>query len=114
VALVARAAWPGWVLTGDTLFCQRDRYAQVLAAGGDYLFLVKEHQPTLYADIALLFDPPAALRPADVGDRREVATHDRSHGRQQEVRHLVASTDLSDYLHWPGLGTGLAPLTHLA
>src|ERR1035437_1750102 len=113
-ALVARVAWPGRVLTGDALFCQRDLCAQALAAGGGWLLLARENQPTLYADIALLFDPPATLGPADVGDRREVATHDRSHGRQQEVRHLVASTDLSDYLDWPGLGTGLAPLTHLA
>ena len=103
-ALVARVAWPGRVLTGDALFCQRDLCAQVLAAGGDYLLLVKENQPTLYADIALLFDPPATLGPAELVDRREAATHDRGHGRQHEVRQLVASTDLTDYLHWPGLG----------
>jgi predicted transposase YbfD/YdcC len=38
-----------------------------------------------------------------VVDRREAATHDRGHGRQHEVRHLVASTDLTEYLDWPGL-----------
>jgi predicted transposase YbfD/YdcC len=103
-ALVARVAWPGRVLTGDALFCQRDLCAQVLAAGGDYLLLVKDNQPTLYADIALLFDPPATLGPAELVDRREAATHDRGHGRQHEVRQLVASTDLTDYLDWPGLG----------
>jgi len=102
-ALVARVAWPGRVLTGDALFCQRELCAQVLAAGGDFLLLVKENQPTLYADIALLFDPPDTLGPADLVDRREAATHDRGHGRQHEVRHLVASTDLTDYLDWPGL-----------
>jgi len=36
-------------------------------------------------------------------DRREARTLDRGHGRQDEVRHLVASTDLTDYLDWPGL-----------
>jgi predicted transposase YbfD/YdcC len=102
-ALVARVAWPGRVLTGDALFCQRALCAQVLAAGGDYLVLVKENQPTLHADIALLFDPPAALGRADLVDRREASTRDRGHGRQQEVRHLTASTDLTAYLDWPGL-----------
>jgi DDE_Tnp_1-associated/Transposase DDE domain len=102
-ALVARVAWPGRVLTGDALFCQRNRCAQVLAAGGDYLLLVKENQPSLMADIGLLFDPPAALGPANLVDRRDASTRDRGHGRQDEVRHLTASTDLTAYLDWPGL-----------
>lgn len=46
-ALVARVAWPGRVLTGDALFCQRHLGAQVTAAGGDDVLLVKENQPTL-------------------------------------------------------------------
>jgi len=102
-ALVARVTWPGRVLTGDALFCQRKLCAQVLAAGGDSLVLVKENQPTLLADIGLLFDPPAALGPAALLDRREASTRDRGHGWQEEVRRLVASTDLAAYLDWPGL-----------
>lgn len=103
-ALVARIAWPGRVLTGDALFCQRNLCQQVLDAGGDSLLIVKENQPTLHAAIALLFDPPPALGPTVFTDRREGTTRGRGHGRQQEVRTLVASTDLSDYLDWPGLG----------
>ena len=102
-ALVARVAWPGRVLTGDALFCQRALCAQVLAAGGDYLLLVKDNQPTLHADIVLLFDPPAALGQADLLDRREASTRDCGHGRKDEVRQLIASTDLTTYLDWPGL-----------
>ena len=102
-ALVARVTWPGRVLTGDVLFCQRRLCVQVLAAGGDYLLLVKEHQPTLFADLGLLFDPPAALGPAALLDRRAVSPRERGHGRQEEVRHLVASTDLTAYLAWPGV-----------
>jgi predicted transposase YbfD/YdcC len=103
-ALVARVAWPGRVLTGDALFCQRTLCQQVLDAGGDYLLIVKDNQPTLHEAVALLFDPPPALGPAVLTDRREGTTRDRGHGRQQEVRTLVASTDLNDYLDWPGLG----------
>jgi hypothetical protein len=36
-------------------------------------------------------------------DQREAQTHDRGQGRQDEVRHLGASTDLNDYAAWPGL-----------
>ncbi len=102
-ALIARITWPGRVLTGDALFCQRHLCGQVLEAGGDYLLLVKENQPTLYADIELLFDPPADSAPLPLLDRRETSTRDRGHGRSEEVRTLVASTDLSGYLDWPGL-----------
>jgi predicted transposase YbfD/YdcC len=102
-ALLARVAWPGRVLTGDALFCQRHLCQQVLDAGGDYLLLVKENQPTLYDDIRLLFDPPPSLASLPLADQREAQTRDRGHGRQDEVRHVVASTDLNDYTDWPGL-----------
>jgi len=102
-ALLTRVAWPGRVLTGDALLCQRHLCRQVCAAGGDSVLLVKENQPTLYDDIRLLFDPPATLAPLPLRDHRETQTRDRGHGRQDEVRHLVASTDLTDYLEWPGL-----------
>ena len=79
----------------------------MLAAGGDYLLRVKENQPTGYplgvADLALLFDPPTALGPTALVDRRAASTRDRGHGQQEEVRQLVASTDLAAYLDWPGL-----------
>jgi predicted transposase YbfD/YdcC len=92
------------VLTGDALFCQRTLCPQVCDAGGDYVLLVKENQPALYQAIELLFDPPADLGALPLLDRREVRTVDRGHGRQQDTRHLVASTDLTDYLDWPYLG----------
>src|SRR5579871_5777748 len=102
-ALLARVAWPGRVLTGDALFGQRHLCQQVRDAGGDYVLLVKENQPTLYNDIRLLFDPPAPSKPLPLLDRREARTVDRGHGRRNDVRHLVASTDLTDYLDWPGV-----------
>jgi len=102
-ALVARVAWAGRVLTGDALCCQRQLCQQVLDAGGDYLLVVKENQPTLHEAIRLLFDPPPALAPAVLTDQRRATTRDRGHGRLEEVRELVASTDLAAYLDWPGL-----------
>lgn len=102
-ALLARIDWPGRVLTGDALFCQRALCRQVLAAGGDYLLLVKENQGTLYGDLQLLCDPPAGFPAAPLTDRRVVHTVENGHGRTRERRELVASTDLNDYLDWPGV-----------
>lgn len=101
-ALVEQVAGPGRVLTGDALFCQRNLCQQVLAAGGDYLLVVKENQPTLHDDIAFLFDPPTPALPLD--DRREARTVALGgHGRHADTRHLIASTDLVGYSDWPGL-----------
>lgn len=101
--LLARVDWHGRVLTGDALFCQRALCQQVLDAGGDYLLLVKENQPALHEAIALWFDPPPALARRPVADWRTTRTIDTGHGRRPEVRELIASTDLTTYLGWPGL-----------
>jgi predicted transposase YbfD/YdcC len=102
-ALLARIAWPGRVLTGDALFCQRSLCQQIVDAGGDDLLLVKANQGTLYDDIQLLFDPPADVATLPLQDHRRARTMDTGHGRTLEVRQLVASTDLNDYLAWPGV-----------
>lgn len=99
--LLDRLDWAGRVLTGDALFCQRTLCQQVVAAGGDYLVLVKQNQGTLYRDIQLLFDPPPAVAALPLLDRRTTRTVDYGHGRTLEVRELMASTDLGDYLDWP-------------
>jgi predicted transposase YbfD/YdcC len=103
-ALIAQLTWTDRVFTGDALFCQRHLCQQVLDAGGDELLLVKGNQPLLERDLQWLFDPPPASDPPlPLLDRREVRTIERGHGRQQEMRHLVASTDLTGYSDWPGL-----------
>jgi predicted transposase YbfD/YdcC len=100
-ALIERIDWQGRVFTGDALFCQRKLCRQIIEAGGDYLLLVKENQPTLCEDIRLLFDPPFLSPP--LSDRREARTVDHGHGRHYDTRHLVASTDLVGYSDWPAL-----------
>jgi predicted transposase YbfD/YdcC len=100
-ALLDRIDWHGRVLTGDALFCQRDLCRQVVAAGGDYVLLVKENQPALYQATQLLFDPPPALARAPKLDRRMAQTLETGHGRTRERRQVVASTELNAYLDWP-------------
>lgn len=100
-ALIDRIDWQGRVLTGDALFCQRNLCQQVVDAGGDYLLMVKENQPTLHGDIRLLFEPPSWALPLD--DRRETKTIDHGHGRHYDTRQLIASTDFVGYSDWPAL-----------
>jgi predicted transposase YbfD/YdcC len=104
--LIARLDWHGRVMTGDALFCQRNLCQQVCDAGGDYLMIVKGNQPQTHRDLATLFASRAdiALGAASLPawDMREATAADKGHGRI-EVRHLVASTALNDYLDWPGV-----------
>jgi len=95
--LLDRLEWQGRVLTADALHCQRHLGEYVLAAGGDYLLLVKANQGRLFADLGTCFAPPL-----DLLDRREAHTLDQGHGRTAESRTLIATTDLVGYLDWPG------------
>ncbi len=108
--LVARLDCAGRVVTGDALYCDRTLCTTIIAADGDYLVIVKENQATLLRAIAALFasraDVALAAASLPAWDMREAMTVDKGHGRL-EVRHLVASTQLNDYLDWPGLAQAL-------
>lgn len=46
----------GVVVTGDAMFCQRDLSKKIKKKGGDYLWTVKENQPSLLESIKSAFD----------------------------------------------------------
>jgi predicted transposase YbfD/YdcC len=95
-ALLDQVPLVGRVVTGDALYCQRSVCQQILDDGGDYLIGVKENQPELFEEIALLFAQPPP------GEVFTIASqHDKGHGRR-EIRRLWASTALAEYLDWPG------------
>jgi predicted transposase YbfD/YdcC len=96
-ALLAELDVAGWTVTGDALSCQRDLSAVVVAAGADYLWEVKENQPSLLDAITTLF----ALPPP--GERFACVVRHTRHGNRQEVRRLLASPALTPYLDWPGV-----------
>lgn len=98
VAATVLAALPlaGRLLTGDAQYCQRAVCRETVDRGGDYLVSVKENQPDLFGEIALLFDQPP---PGEVF--ATAVQYDKGHGRL-EVRRLWASTALAGYLDWPG------------
>ena len=41
----------GRIVSGDAIFCQRDLCQKIIDAGGDYVFTVKDNQPSLAIDI---------------------------------------------------------------
>ena len=106
---IRQIAWQGRVLTGDALYCQQALCAQVVEAGGDYLLLVKENQPTLLADIVQLFAPLTAeerertgvhtVHPLAIATYRTV---EKGHGRLEE-RQIRVSSALAGYSSWPYL-----------
>ncbi len=100
-AVLAALPLAGRVVTGDALYAQRAFCQQILAAGGEYLVIVKRNQPTLYGDSALLCAEPP------VGERFRSAEQRGRHGDRQEVRRLWASTALAGYLDWPGVKQAL-------
>jgi predicted transposase YbfD/YdcC len=87
----------GRIVTMDALLTQRQVAQTIVAAGGDYVMIVKDNQPQLKADIELVFTLPP------VGDRQESGrTVDIGHGRI-ETRNLTTSAALVGYSDWPGL-----------
>jgi len=109
--LVARLDWAERVVTGDALYCDRALCTTIIDADGDYLVIVKGNQASVLRAIATLFasradtgSPLGSIAAASLPpwDMREATTVDKGHGRL-EVRRVVASTALNDYLDWPGL-----------
>lgn len=87
------------IWTMDALHTQCDNAEKIVEGGGDYVMVVKGNQPTLQQDIDLLF----ASRNARVIQGETSETVELAHGRQ-EIRQILTSTALNDYLDWPGVG----------
>src|SRR2546430_332608 len=95
--LLPQLVLEGRVMTMDALLTQRHVAQTIVDQGGDYVMMVKENQPQLHADIALVFAQPPW------GDVQETAsTVDLGHGRIEQ-RTLTASTALAGIHPWPGL-----------
>ena len=92
-------------ITADALLTQRKLASYVVGRGAHYHFTAKDNQPTLKADIALLFE-----------NRKEpdfVEVTPPDHGRI-ETRRIWCSAALNDYLDFPGVGCELPALwSHL-
>jgi predicted transposase YbfD/YdcC len=93
------------VVTGDAMFTQQTLCDQIVLAGGDYLFPVKDNHPTLRRTIADVF-MPAPVTPGHSPVRLPETTTQTlttGHGRIEQ-RYLTVSSQLNDYLDWPHVG----------
>ena len=102
--LLANLVIAGRIFTMDALLTQREVAQTIVDDGGDYVMIVKDNQPTLRQDIAILFEPEVCtpgFSPSLKGFRT-AQTVNKGHGRS-EYRTLQASVELNDYVDWPGL-----------
>ena len=99
--LIGQVDVEGKVVSGDAMQTQRALSEQIVEDGGEYLWIVKENQPTLRADIETLFMSQGM--PCHLTDFRTAQTLDKGHGRIEQ-RRLTASSALNAYLDWPYVG----------
>ena len=92
----------GVVVTGDALQTQRTVRTQIVDAGGDYLWCVKDNQPQLHTALKQLVSPLPALCATtdDPLDFTTAITVDAAHGRLEE-RRITVSSVLQDDSAWP-------------
>jgi len=87
----------GHILTGDAMFAQKKICRQIIKEKGGYVFTVKGNQGKLEQDILLYFtDLPFK---ANIQKYTDIT---RWKGRI-EKRTLLMSSELNDYVVWPGL-----------
>jgi predicted transposase YbfD/YdcC len=72
----------GKVVTGDAIFAQRDLSQQIVEAGGDYVWTVKDNQPQLRHAIEQLFQTETCLPGTSpvITDIQTAQTLEKSHG----------------------------------
>ena len=92
------------VVIGDAMYTQRALSIQIVSAGGDYVWLVKDNQQRLRWDLEKLFEanepiPGLASLPDDFCFSRTI---DKRHGRLEE-QWITVSSMLRDYVDWPNL-----------
>ena len=74
----------GAMLVADALHCQKESAEKVVSEGGDYLFVVKENQPTLHEEIEMFFQ----------NEETESYSQTEKNGGRIEKRTAYVSTDI--------------------
>jgi len=93
------------VVVGDAMHTQRAISTQIVEAGGDFVWIVKDNQANTRQAIEQLFAPEKSIPGLGCPpmDFRSDQTVEKQAGRLEE-RRLTASSLLNDYLDWPFLG----------
>lgn len=105
--LLKLLALKGCIVTLDALHCQKETAQSILDSESDYVFSLKENQPTLFEQVEDYFDKATEnveeLMGSGVLDFYE--TSEKGHGRT-EVRRYWSSSEvqkLGEHTKWPGL-----------
>lgn len=103
-ALLADIPLKNRVVVADAMQTQRKLSVQILGQGGDYIWMVKENQPKLRADVERFFEPVhhAVGWHIDPLPKTVAETKTKGHGRI-EVRRLTLIIDDKQFLNWPGV-----------
>jgi predicted transposase YbfD/YdcC len=96
--VLAQVELKGKILLADALHTQRKLCRHIGQMGGAYLLTVKENQPKLYQEIAMLFSFPQPH--AYLLDYQTVHKTNKGHGRIEE-RTLTAVSVLPGEIDWP-------------
>lgn len=93
------------VVIGDAMHTQRQVSAQIVEAGGDFVWIVKDNQANTRQAIELLFAPekPVPGLGCPAMDFESAQTNEKQAGRI-ETRQITVSSLMNDYLDWPYLG----------
>jgi predicted transposase YbfD/YdcC len=95
----------GTIVIGDAMHSQRKISEQIVEARGNYLWTIKGNQPRTEWAIQKLFVHEACNVKLGAGlskDIQAASLVNKGHGRR-EKRTLWASTELNEYLDWPGV-----------
>jgi predicted transposase YbfD/YdcC len=95
----------GKIITGDALLAQRDLSLQIVEAGAEYIWIIKDNQPETSEALARLFAPETVVKgfsPTSHDDFQAEETVSKTHGRI-ETRTLTASPASPHWLNWPGV-----------
>jgi hypothetical protein len=90
----------GAIISGDAIFCQREICRHLRDGNGHYLFVVKDNQPQLKADIAESFGDfsPSASAMATGAPTPDVATADKTAGIEaDQIIRLAAPRSRARY-----------------
>jgi predicted transposase YbfD/YdcC len=87
----------GLVVTADAMHTQVATAETIIEAGGDYLMVVKENQPTLKREIELVFNT------TPLASTIVQASSTTTHGSRIETRTIAVSDVMCGLSDWPGL-----------
>jgi predicted transposase YbfD/YdcC len=93
------------VVIGDAMHTQRAISIQIVEAGGDFVWIVKDNQANTRKAIEQLFAPEKSVPGLGCPpmDFQSDQTVEKQAGRVEE-RRITVSSLLNDYLDWPYLG----------